>query len=173
MKIKVINPNTTLSMTETIGAAARDVAAPGTSILAVSPQMGPASIEGHYDEAFSAIGVIDEVRKGEAEGVDGYVIACFGDPGLMAAREAAREPVVGIAEAAMHVASFISSGFSVVTTLKRARGITEHLVDTYGMTRKCRSVRSRLNPGADDTIAAERCRAWVTARPIPMPRCVP
>lgn len=142
MKIKVINPNTTLSMTETIGAAARDVAAPGTSILAVSPQMGPASIEGHYDEAFSAIGVVDEVRKGEAEGVDGYVIACFGDPGLMAAREAARGPVVGIAEAAMHAASFISTGFSVVTTLKRSRGITEHLVDTYGMTRKCRSVRA-------------------------------
>jgi allantoin racemase len=142
MRIKVINPNTTPSMTEAIGAAARAVAAPGTEIVAVSPAMGPASIEDHYDEAFSAIGVIDEVRKGEVEGCDGYVIACFGDPGLMAAREVARGPVVGIAEAAMHTASLISSGFAVVSTLARSRPILEHLVEAYGMRRLCRCVRT-------------------------------
>ena len=97
--------------------------------------MGPASIEGHYDEAMSALGVLEEVRKGEAEGFDGYVIACFGDPGLLAAREVARGPVVGIAEAAMHVASLIGTGFSVVSTLGRTRVISEHLVEAYGMTR--------------------------------------
>ena len=53
MRIKVINPNTTQSMTEQIGAAARAVAAPGTEIVAVSPAIGPASIENHYDEAFA------------------------------------------------------------------------------------------------------------------------
>lgn len=142
MRIKVINPNTTEAMTEGIGAAARAVAASGTEIVAVSPTLGPASIETHYDEAFSAVGVIDEVRKGEAEGCDGYIIACFGDPGLMAAREVARGPVVGIAEAAMHTASLISSGFAVVTTLARTRPVLEHLVATYGMSRLCRAVRA-------------------------------
>lgn len=142
MKIKVINPNTTLSMTAKIGAAARAVAASGTEIIAVSPSMGPASIEGHYDEAISAIGVIDEVRKGRAEGCDGYLIACFDDPGLAAAREIANGPVVGIAEAAMHTASYISGGFSVVSTLHRSRIILEHLVRTYGMEHKCRKVRT-------------------------------
>ena len=142
MRIKVINPNTTQSMTESIGAAARAAAAPGTEILAVSPTMGPASIEDHYDEAFAAIGVLDEVLKGEAEGVDGYVIACFGDPGLLAARELAQGPVVGIAEAAMHLASLISTGFAVVSTLARSRPILEHLVDAYGMQKACRSVRT-------------------------------
>ena len=43
---------------------------------------------------------------------DGFVIACFGDPGLDAARELADGPVVGIAEAAMHAASFLGRGFS-------------------------------------------------------------
>ena len=114
MRIKVINPNTTLAMTRKIGKAARNVAAHGTEVVAVSPAMGPVSIEGHYDEAISVIGLLDEVRKGEAEGVDGYVIACFGDPGLLAAREVANAPVVGIAEAAMHYASLIATGFSVV-----------------------------------------------------------
>ena len=90
MRLLVINPNTTLSMTRTIGEAAMAVAGPGTEIVARSPKMGPVSIEGHYDEAVATLGVIDEVRKGEAEGFDGYVIACFGDPGLAAAREVAR-----------------------------------------------------------------------------------
>ncbi|WIJ25811.1 aspartate/glutamate racemase family protein [Devosia sp. RR2S18] len=142
MKIKVINPNTTQSMTDKIGGAAREAAAAGTQILAASPRMGPVSIEGHYDEAISAIGVIDEVLKGEQEGVDGYLIACFDDPGLGAAREMARGPVVGIAEAAMHTASYISGGFSVVATLHRSRIILEHLVRAYGMDHKCRKVRT-------------------------------
>jgi allantoin racemase len=142
MRIKIINPNTTLGMTETIGKAAREVASPGTEIVAVSPRMGPVSIEGYYDEAMSVVGILDEVRRGEVDGIDGYVIACFGDPGLLAAREAAKGPVVGIAEAAMHVASLIAPGFSVVTTLARTCGIARHLAEAYGMARFCRNVRA-------------------------------
>lgn len=100
MKIKVINPNTTASMTEKISAIARSVAHPETEIIACNPDMGLVSIEGHYDEALSVVGILDEIRKGEAEGIDGYIIACFGDPGLLAARELAIAPVIGIAEAA-------------------------------------------------------------------------
>src|SRR5882724_900275 len=142
MRIKVINPNTTQAMTTKIGSAALAVAAPGTEIVAVGPAMGPAAIEGHYDEAMSVIGLLDEVSRGEAEGIDGYVVACFGDPGLLAAREIARGPVVGIAEAAMHAASFIPTGFSVVTTLARTCVIARQLVDNYGMARFCRNIRA-------------------------------
>lgn len=142
MRIKLINPNTTWSMTATIDAAARAVAGPGVEIQAVSPAHGPVSIEGHYDEAMACVGLLEEVRKGEAEGVDGYVIACFGDPGLDAARELARGPVIGIAEAAMRAASFVATGFSVVTTLERTVVIAEHLVQKYGMDRHCRKVRA-------------------------------
>ncbi len=142
MKIKVINPNTTWSMTRTIGQAAQAVVSPGVEILAVSPGQGPASIEGHYDEAMACVGLLEEVRKGEAEGCDAYVIACFGDPGLDAAREIARGPVIGVAEAAMRAASYLSTGFSVVTTLRRTVVIAEHLVDKYGIRSHCRKVRA-------------------------------
>ena len=142
MRIKVINPNTTASMTETIVAAAKAAAAPGTEIVGATSPTGPVSIEGHYDEAVSVVGLLEEIRAGEREGCDGYVIACFGDPGLLAAREAARGPVLGIAEAAMHAASFVATGFSVVTTLGRTRIIAEHLVHAYGMERHCRRVRA-------------------------------
>ena len=122
MHITVINPNTTASMTELIGESARAVAAPGRG-QAVNPAMGPASIESHYDEALSVPGLLEEIARAQAGGpaADGFVIACFGDPGLDAARELADGPVVGIAEAAMHAASFLGRGFSVVTTLGRTR----------------------------------------------------
>jgi allantoin racemase len=142
MRIKVINPNTTASMTRRIALAAEAAAAPGTEIIAVSPAKGPVSIEGHYDEAVSVIGLLEEIHAGEADGVDGYIIACFGDPGLLAAREIARGPVLGIAEAAMHAASFVATGFSIVTTLERTRIIAEHLVHAYGMEPFCRRVRA-------------------------------
>jgi allantoin racemase len=140
MIIKVINPNTTQSMTDKIGATARLVAAAGTEIIAASPRFGPVSIEGHYDEALSVVGVLDEIRSGEAAGVDAYVIACFGDPGLLAARELASGPVIGIAEAAMHAASVLTTGFSVVTTLVRSCIIAEHLTHNYGMAKFCRGI---------------------------------
>ncbi|HUN92594.1 MAG TPA: aspartate/glutamate racemase family protein [Burkholderiaceae bacterium] len=142
MRIRVINPNTTASMTATIGAAARAAASSGVAIDAVNPAHGPVSIEGHYDEAVAAVGLLQEVRRGETEGADGYVIACFGDPGLDAAREIARGPVVGIAEAAFRFATYVATGFSVVTTLGRTVVIAEHLLHRYGVERHCRKVRA-------------------------------
>ncbi len=142
MKIRVINPNTTASMTEKIGACARAVASPGTVIDACQPDAGPVSIESHYDEALAVPGLLAAIRAGEAEGCDGYVIACFGDPGLLAAREVATGPVIGIAEAAMHVASMIGTGFSVVTTLSRTCGQARHLAERYGMAAHCRRVHA-------------------------------
>jgi allantoin racemase len=162
MRITVINPNTTASMTEKIGAAARAVAAPGTEIVAITPDHGPVSIEGHYDEALSVIGVLEAVRAGEAEGSDGYVIACFGDPALLAAREIAHGPVLGIAEAAMHAASLIATGFSVVTTLARTRIIAEHLVEVYGMRRLCRRVRASDLAVLDLEVEGSEARRIVT-----------
>ncbi|MEK0083038.1 aspartate/glutamate racemase family protein [Benzoatithermus flavus] len=162
MRIKVINPNTTSSMTEVIAAAARAVAAPGTEIVAATSPMGPASIEGHYDEAVSVIGLLEEVRRGETEGADGYVIACFGDPGLLAVREIARGPVLGIAEAAMHVASFVATGFSIVTTLGRTRIIAEHLVRNYGMEHHCRRVRATELPVLELENPASGARRIIT-----------
>ncbi|WP_092806453.1 aspartate/glutamate racemase family protein [Rhodococcus globerulus] len=149
MKIKVINPNTTWAMTAKIEECARAVAGPGTFVDAVSPATGPASIESHYDEALSVPGILTEIATGEMDGVDGYVIACFGDPGLDAARELAIGPVVAIAEAAMHYASFLGRGFSVVTTLGRTRGRAADLVERYGMGRHCLGIHSCEIPVLD------------------------
>lgn len=140
MRIRVINPNTTASMTALIEQSARAATGPGTRLDAVNPVMGPASIESHYDEALAVPGILACVADGERSGVDGYVLACFGDPGLDAARELAAGPVVGIAEAAMHAAVLVGRGFSVVTTLDRTRGRAWDLASRYVAPGACRGV---------------------------------
>lgn len=142
MRIKIINPNTTQEMTETIGAAARSVARAGTEVTAVSPAHGPASIESYYDEFLCAPGLIEEVRSGNADGFDAYVVACFGDPALHACREVTRRPVIGIAEAAMYTASMLAARFSIVTLMPRIRTMTEELVNSYGMSQRIASIRT-------------------------------
>ncbi len=165
MKLRVINPNTTATMTAAIADAARAVAAPGTSIDAVQPSFGAPSIEGHHDDVWAAAGVAEQVRAGEAAGADAHVIACFGDPGLHAARELARGPVIGIAEAAFHAATLLATGFSIVTTLARTCVIAEHLVLQYGFERRCRGIHATdiavldLDDPASDAYARVRACA--------------
>ena len=132
MRILVVNPNTTASMTKTIEAAATSAAAKGTMIEATTSGMGPVSIEGYYDEVFAMPGLLAEIRRGEAGGAQAAVIACFDDTGLDAARSMASIPVIGICEAALTLASFVASRFTVVTTSERSRVPVEELVRRYG-----------------------------------------
>ena len=140
MRLLVINPNTTASMTAKIGAAARAAASPGVEILAVNPPDGPASIEGYYDEAFSVPGLLGEMRKAGA--IDATIIACFDDTGLEAARCLSETPVIGIGEAAFHCASLVAGKFGVVTTLSRSIPAIEHNLVKYGLASRCSGVRA-------------------------------
>jgi allantoin racemase len=144
MHIHVINPNTTRSMTLKIGAAAKAAASPGVEVTAVNPAFGPASIEGYFDEAFSIPGLIEEI--GKARDADAFVIACFDDTGLEAARCATLAPVIGIGEAAFHMASLIAAKFSVVTTLSRSIVPIEHNLARYGLSARCARVRAAEVP---------------------------
>lgn len=139
-RIGVINPNATEAMTAKIAARARAVVDGSTEIVAVTNRSGPPSIESHYDEAMAVPGMLAEVARCEQEGVDGYVLACFGDPGLDAARELASGPVLGIAEAGMHAATMVARSFSIVTTLARTIGQAEQLVTRYGYSSMCHSI---------------------------------
>jgi allantoin racemase len=142
MHIRLINPNSTASMTVQALNSALRVKQKDTDVSAVNPLDTPVSIEGGADEAVAVPGMLDEIRKGERLGVDAYVVACFDDPGLHAAREVARGPVIGICQAAVQVAMTISRRFSIITTLPRSIAIIEDLVSDYGAERHCRNVRA-------------------------------
>lgn len=166
MKILVVNPNTTATMTEKACHAARQVASQGTEIIAVTSAFGPVSIEGYYDEAMAVPGMLQAIQA-EAD-FDAVVIACFDDTGLDAARCVTDKPVIGIGEAGYRVAAMLSNKFSVVTTLGRSVPALEHNLLRYGMERQCIRVRSSEIPvlaleeegsSAFDTIALEIERA--------------
>jgi allantoin racemase len=133
MHILLINPNTTASMTEKAAAAGRAVAAAGTEIVAATSQMGPVSIEGHYDGALAVPGLLSELKERRAAGYDAAIIACFDDTGLDAARAFADVPVLGLCESAVATAGFLAQRFTVVTTLERSRVLIDNLVRRYGM----------------------------------------
>ncbi|MFZ9679040.1 MAG: aspartate/glutamate racemase family protein [Quisquiliibacterium sp.] len=140
MRILVVNPNSTASMTAKIGTTAQAVASPGTEIVALNPPDTPASIEGYYDEAMSVAGLLQIIAK--RSDADAFVIACFDDTGLDAARCLTDRPVIGIGEAAYHFASMISNKFSVVTTLSRSVPALEHNLQRYGLATRCARVRA-------------------------------
>lgn len=144
MKILVVNPNTTASMTKKIAIAARAVARPDTEIIATNSQNGPASIQGFLDVAACVPGLLAEVRR--QPDVDAVVIACFDDTGLDAVRCAVSVPVLGIGEAAYHAASMIATKFSVVTTLSRSVPGLENNLLRYGLAQKCTRVRATNIP---------------------------
>ncbi len=160
MKILVVNPNTTASMTRKIGAAAAAAASSGTEIIAVSPDDGPESIEGYYDEAFSVPGLIGEIRN-HAQ-ADAIVLACFDDSGLDAARCIGPAPVIGIGEAAFHIASLICVRFGVVTTLNRSVPAIEHNLLRYGLAGRCAGVRASEVPVLELEVPGSAARARIS-----------
>jgi allantoin racemase len=144
MKILIVNPNTTASMTDKIAAAARAIARPDTEIVAANSQNGPASIQGFLDVATCVPGLLEEVAQ--HPDVDAIVIACFDDTGLDAVRTLVSIPVLGIGEAAYHAASMISTKFSVITTLSRSVPGLENNLMRYGLGQKCARVRATNIP---------------------------
>ncbi|MGI9409559.1 MAG: aspartate/glutamate racemase family protein [Hyphomicrobiaceae bacterium] len=147
MRLLLVNPNSTASMTEKAAIAARAVARPDTEIVATNPADGPASIQGFHDVAMCLPGLLREIAR--FDDVDGVIIACFDDTGLDAARCAVDAPVLGIGEAAFHAASMLSCRFGVVTTLSRSvPGIEANLV-RYGLANRCARVRASDIPVLD------------------------
>ncbi|MBT9314377.1 aspartate/glutamate racemase family protein [Leptothoe spongobia] len=139
-RIKIINGNTCQPMTININTSAQSVKFSNTEIVTVQPQTGPESIESFYDEYLAIPGILEQIILDTDS--DAFVLACWGDPGIEAAREITAKPVVGIAEASLYVANMLAAKWSVVTTLHRVRDMVEKTVEKTGLTARCASVRT-------------------------------
>lgn len=140
MRITLINPNSTVAMTDKAVQAARSVA-PLDDITGVTCHASPPAIQGPEDDALCRPHVLAEAAMAEAAGAQAIVIACFDDPALAQARAAAKIPVIGIGEAAFHAAMLLGGRFSVVTTLPVAIPVIEANLARYGIT-ACTRVRA-------------------------------
>lgn len=140
MRLAVINPNSTQSMTDKAVLAARK-AAPGAEVIGITCAGSPPAIQGPEDDAICRPFVLAEVARAARAGADAVVIACFDDPALDAARASVTIPVIGIGEAGFHAAMLLGGRFSVVTTLAVAIPVIEENLAHYGLT-ACARVRA-------------------------------
>lgn len=108
----VINPNTTAAVTEKVLAACRKTQ-PTVQWVGATARFGAAYIA---DEASYAIGAHAALDAFDAffDDHDAVLLACFGDPGLMALRGRAPVPVLGLAETSFTAAAQ-RGRFAVVT----------------------------------------------------------
>lgn len=138
--IRIISPITTIGFrTE---AAIRGLESPGTIVSGSQITRGPGSIESEYEAAMSVPDTILRIIEAEREGVDAVIIDCMGDPGMRAARETVRIPVLGPAQTAMHVAAMLGHRFSVVTVMRRLRASFENAAAIHGLSGRMASCRS-------------------------------
>jgi allantoin racemase len=142
MKIKVINPNTSAEMTESIHQAAVSCARPDTEIVTCCPDKGPVSIENHHDQIFAGIGLVTEIHKGVKDGFDAYVVAAACDPGIQAAKEVVDVPVIGMAEAGIYMACLVAEKFSILTVFPRIKPLIDGALKRTGMKDRCVSIRT-------------------------------
>mgnify|MGYP003669273311 CR=1 FL=1 len=140
MRLLYINPNATVAMTETIVATAQATLL-GAEVIGWTNHDGPPAIQGPEDGAAAVPGLLALLPKAAQISADAIVIACFDDTGLEAMRAAAHCPVIGIGQAAFHMAALMGGRFSVVTTLAVSVPVIAQNIETYGFAGICASVR--------------------------------
>jgi allantoin racemase len=140
MKILLANPNTSRSVTDRIADVARQAAAPGTQILAVTATCGVAYIATRAEAAVAGRTTL-ELMAEHAQSCDAAIVAAFGDPGLGGARELLSIPVVGLAEAAMLTACMLGRRFSIVTFSQALEPWYRECVEYHGLMSRFASIR--------------------------------
>ncbi|MCF2905060.1 aspartate/glutamate racemase family protein [Octadecabacter sp. CECT 8868] len=139
--IVIINPNSTASMTDAMVETARKTA-PDATVVGWTSKEGPPAIEGEKDGYAAIPPMLKLVRQAEKEGAKAIIIGCFDDTGLDAAREHASCPVIGIGQAAYHLASLFGPKFSVVTTLEVSVPVLTENIIRYGLEKNLGRVRA-------------------------------
>jgi allantoin racemase len=136
LKILIINPNISLSVTELIRNEAQRAALPDTQITMATAPFGVAYIETPGEAAVGAYASLQLLARHQADH-DVAVIAAFGDPGVAAAKELLDIPVVGLTESAVAAAFLLGGRFAIV-------GISERIGAWYVQTVEQLGLSSRM-----------------------------
>jgi allantoin racemase len=140
MRILLLNPNTTEAITDRLVAAAAVVKGADTSIIPATAPRGVPYISSRA-EAQIAGAIVLEMLAERQGAYDAAIVAAFGDPGLIAARELFNPPVVGMSEAAMLTACMLGRRFGIVTFAAAMGPWYEECVETHGLAGRCAGVR--------------------------------
>lgn len=115
-----------------------EIAHDGVEVVQVDlPAVAITSMSGNYEADLVAPVHTQAALRAEADGFDAVAMGCLLEPGVSAAKEALRIPVVGEAGAAMHLASLVARRFSFLLPGANQGGegrAMADLVRQYGFT---------------------------------------
>ena len=160
MRILIINPNTSESMTDKIRTVAEAAKRDDCEVIVVCLTRGPFTIESSYDEAYAIAPTIDLVKQANDEGYDAIILACFCDVGVEAAKEISCIPVLGLEEATLSVALLLGSKFGIMTEKRPRVAMKERHVRRHGLLDRMASIRplelsvAELDSDPEETKAA-------------------
>ncbi len=122
-----------------------EIAHRGVEVVMIDlPDVPVTSVSSRHDADIVAAAHTRVALRAEAEGFDAVAMGCLMEPGVAAAREMLSIPVVGEAQAAMHMAALVAHKFSFVGPnggegtaefeLAGRYGFADHLVSARGVT---------------------------------------
>ena len=157
MRLLLVNPNTSATVTRLIEQEARLSAHPDTQVTAFTAETGVPYIETETEAAVGACAVLEIIAR-EAPQHDAAIIAAFGDPGLLAAKSAVSIPVIGLSEAAFFMASVAAGTFGIVAISPRMQGWYRRAIEQQHMGPRFCGFRF-LAPPLDDVATVQVDRA--------------
>lgn len=131
-RVLVINPNTNPLVTERVRKVCQHYESQHLRFEVINAEDGPFSIESDEDKQEAEIQVLTLILRLAPQGHDAYVLACFDDLALEAARRMVAAPVIGCCEAGIHAARAISPALAIVTTVHAALPGIRAMMRRYG-----------------------------------------
>lgn len=145
MRLLLINPNISDSVSELIHAEARRSASPGTEVEVLTAPFGVAYIETRFEALVGAYATAQLAAEHCAR-ADAIVVAAFGDPGLAGLRELMPVPVTGMTEAALASAHLLGHRISIIAISQRIQAWYREVVEGYGFGSRLASIRALDRP---------------------------
>jgi len=130
-RILVINPNTNPLVTRRVSEVALRCSGSQLEFEVINPAAGPFSIETDEDKEQAEKQVLRLIAERETGKYDAYVLACFDDLALNAARRRVNAPVIGCCEAGIGAALAVSPALAIITTFPSALPGVRLLIHRY------------------------------------------
>ena len=159
-RLLIINPNTTQSVSDKLDAIAKQVCGLDVQIRTVTASFGAPYIDSEASYVIAAhatLAALNAALQDDKTAPHSILIACFGDPGLLALRESTDIAVTGLAEAAfMEAAKF--GRFAIVTGGARWKPMLERHAHMLGFDAALAGIHTVQPSGlelAQDPVAAK------------------
>ncbi|MBN8535202.1 MAG: Asp/Glu/hydantoin racemase [Rhizobiales bacterium] len=161
MRILMLNPNMTEAMTDRLVETAARVASPGTVLSRATAPRGFPYISSRAEAQIAGAITLEMLSERQGQ-FDAAIIAAFGDPGLVAARELFDQPVIGMSEAAMLTSLMLGKRFGIVSFAARMAPWYEECVEMHGLMGRCAGVFCLDEPFTSVAdVASEKSEALV------------